>query len=114
MKIKICIELRCKNTQTTKNYCRLHYLKNWKVLREETQKKAADRLNKYVDGLCKKNPEKFVDAVKKDIASDNEEVKSIGMEVSVDETDLLFGGSGLRDDESLDKLISDIKLDKDY
>ena len=46
MKIKICIEEGCKNVQTTKDYCRLHYLKNWKKIKVLQQKKAAERLNK--------------------------------------------------------------------
>ena len=113
MKIKICIEPGCKNAQTVKNYCRLHYLKNWKDLREEAQRKAAARLNNYVEGICKKNPEKYVDAVRRDIRSDREETSKPGGEFALDETDLLFGDAGLKD-ESLDKLISSIKIDKDY
>ncbi|OGQ22574.1 MAG: hypothetical protein A3I05_04450 [Deltaproteobacteria bacterium RIFCSPLOWO2_02_FULL_44_10] len=66
-RIRICKEDDCKNAATTSGYCRLHYLKNWKTIREEKQTKAADRLNKYVEGICKRNPDGYVEEIRKGI-----------------------------------------------
>jgi hypothetical protein len=112
-KIKICTEPGCKNTQTTKHLCRLHYLKNWKKLKEESQKKAADRLNRYVEGLCKKNPERYMDQIRRDIRTGKGE--GIGLdEPLADDSDISFEDTGLKEEDNIDKLISHIKLDKDF
>ncbi len=114
-KIKICVEPDCKNVQTTESYCRLHYLKNWKAIRETAQKKAAERLNKYVDGICKKYPDKYVDMIRREIKTGKGDFQNAGEEAPVDEFAEGFSENlGFHDDESLDKLLSRIKIDKDY
>lgn len=113
MKIKICIEPDCKNEQTTKDYCRLHYLKNWKELKEAEQKKAADKLNKYVDGICKKFPEKYVDVIRREIRSDKGDIARSVDEPETPSSEDLYA-VGFQDDDGLDKMISRIKLDKDF
>ena len=112
VKIKICIEEGCKNAQTTEKYCRLHYLKNWKKIREETQKKAADRLNKYVDGICKKNPDRYVDVIRREIKTGSGEIVKATDEVGDNMEEGL--DMGFQDDEVLDQLLSRIKVDKDF
>jgi hypothetical protein len=112
-KIKICIESGCKNAQTTKDYCRLHYLKNWKILKEEEQKKAADRLNKYVEGICKKFPEKYVDVIRRDIRSDRTDFVGAPEDGEPGSSEDLYG-VGFKDDDGIDRLITKIKLDKDF
>ena len=116
MKIKICIEEGCKNVQTTKDYCRLHYLKNWKKIKENQEKKAADRLNKYVEGICKKYPDRYMEVIRREIKSGKPDAQ-----VAVDDaiaggdlTDDLFEELGIKDEDGLDKLLSNIKLDKNY
>lgn len=114
MKIKICIEEGCQNAQTTKDYCRLHYLRNWKNIKETARLKAADRLNKYVDGLCKKFPEKYVDVIRRDIKTGKDDF-GFDESASADEiSEDVFGKSGFQDDDSIDRLISHIKVDKDF
>ncbi len=113
MKIKICIEPACQNTSSTKGYCRLHYLKNWKTLKENEQKKAAERLNRYVDGICKKNPDKSTEAIRRDIRSDKGQYQQFLDDPAGSEEDLA-GALSYQDDEAIDKLLSHIKVDKDY
>lgn len=113
MKIKICIEPGCKNAQTTKDFCRLHYLRNWKKIKDAEQKKAAERLNKYVDGIVKKFPEKYVDVIRREIKSDRGEFQKALGEEGGDEADNLYE-SGFREDDGIDQLITKIKLDKDF
>lgn len=66
-KIKICKEPNCKDAATTSGYCRLHYLKNWKRLRKDEQKRAARKLNKYIENMMRRHPDRYVEAIKKDI-----------------------------------------------
>ena len=57
-RIKICKEEECHNSVTTRGYCRLHYLRNWKRIRDAHKQVAARRLNRYIEQVCKENPEK--------------------------------------------------------
>ena len=116
MKIKICVETGCKNTQTTKGYCRLHYLKNWKEIREASRKKSADKLNKYVEGLCKKFPERYLDVIRREIKNGKGHEGEASEDSGVGEmSEGVFESFGYSDDEeSLDRLISRLKIDKDF
>ena len=115
VKIKICIEQGCKNAQTTKDYCRLHYLKNWKSIKEVAQKKAADRLNKYVDGICNKHPDKYVDVVRRDIRQGKgDQVKAVDEGMTGNHGEGFSEDLGFENDEGLDRLLTNIKLDKNY
>lgn len=69
--IKLCKEEECQNEQSTLGYCRLHYLKNWKKIREKTRKKAITNLNKYVDHIMKKHPDNYLEAIKQDLRDGN-------------------------------------------
>ncbi len=115
MKIKICTEEGCNNTQTTKDFCRLHYLKNWRAIKEKAKKKAADQLNKYVDGICKKHPDKYIDVIRKQVRSGSEFILPVdeGMSSGGPNTTEVFDDFGMKD-ESIDRLLSNIKLDKDF
>ncbi|HEX5038182.1 MAG TPA: hypothetical protein VFX30_13580 [bacterium] len=112
MKIKICIEPGCKNASTTKDFCRLHYLKNWKGIKEAEQKKAADKLNKYVEGIVKKFPDRYVDVIRREIRTDRGDLQRAVDEPSEEMES--FENFAMTDDEGLDRLISKIKLDKDF
>jgi hypothetical protein len=112
MKIKICIEPGCKNASTAKDFCRLHYLKNWKGIKEVEQKKAADKLNKYVEGIVKKFPDRYVDVIRREIRTDRGDLqRAVDEPAEEAESYETFVISG---DEGLDRLISKIKLDKEF
>ena len=113
-KVKICSEPDCHNAQTSQSYCRLHYVKNWRKLKEERQKKAADKLNKYVDGICKKHPEKYVDVIRREIRDGSGEFVRALDDVGGDVLDEIGENMGFQDEESLDRLVSKIRLDKDF
>ncbi len=110
MKIKICTEAGCKNSQTVKDYCRLHYLKNWKKLKEKEKKAAVDRLNRYVEGICKKHPDRYVDVIRREVHEEKGDFEPLG-ELSPDD---FSDGFTFKDDEGLDNLLSRIKIDKDF
>jgi hypothetical protein len=63
----LCKEKDCQNAATTSGYCRLHYLKNWRKIRERQKKRAAASLNRYVERVMKKNPNNYLDTIKHDL-----------------------------------------------
>ncbi|MDO8462536.1 MAG: hypothetical protein Q7S98_06765 [Deltaproteobacteria bacterium] len=109
-KIRICTESKCQNAQTTQGYCRLHYLKNWKQLKEAAKKKAADKLNRYVEGICKKSPENYMGDIKKDLKSEKSFDRAADGGGFSEEIEQVLEDMGYQDDTTLDKLISNIKV----
>lgn len=68
-RIRICKEEDCKNAATSGGYCRLHFLKNWKRLKEEEHERAAKKLNRYVESIMRRHPERYVEIIKKELRS---------------------------------------------
>lgn len=68
-RIRICKEEGCKNAATTGGFCRLHYLKNWKRLKREEQKRAAKRLNRYIESVVRRHPDRYLEIIKRDLRS---------------------------------------------
>lgn len=111
-RIKICKEKDCHNAQTTGGFCRLHYLKNWKKIRAEKKKKATKSLNRYVEAILKRNPDHYMDEIKKDIRSKDFEER-VGEEFGPTEEDFSLFDSNTTDAE-IDEIITRIKGEKDY
>ncbi len=106
-KIKICTELDCQNAQTTQDYCRLHYLKNWRELKEKQKKKDDKKLNRYVEGIMKRNREAP--------ASRSQSEEGVAPTPSAsEEVNRLIEDLGYADPQSVDHLIENLKVDKDY
>lgn len=112
-RIKICTEPGCNNTQTTKGYCRLHYLKNWKKIKAEKHKKAADRLNKFIENIVAKNPDRYVEVLKKEIRSKGLD-KAAKEEYSSELEDIykIFNDPGYEAD--IEKLIQGLKVEDEF
>ena len=47
----------------------MHYLKNWKRLRREEQRRAAKRLNRYIESVVRRHPDRYLEVIKKEIRS---------------------------------------------
>lgn len=67
--IKICKEADCTNAATTEGYCRLHYLRHWKHIKDEARRKAAKKLNRYIEHIVRRHPDRYVEMIKKDLRS---------------------------------------------
>lgn len=112
VKIKICREPGCHNSTTTKGYCRLHYLSNWKRLKEESKERAAKKLNRYIEYVMKKHPDRYMEIIKKDL-------RTPGFEDYVEDN---FGfdekepevQNGQNFDEDLEELIRKLKVEKGF
>jgi hypothetical protein len=115
-KIKICEEADCKNVQSTKRYCRLHYLKNWKKVKEQEGKKSASKLNRYVEGIVKKHPDRYMEVIRKDLSGRGEldfEEGSAGA-ASNDDVEEVLHDLGYPDEDTLNNILSRIKIDKAF
>ncbi|MBI2982179.1 MAG: hypothetical protein HYY44_07820 [Deltaproteobacteria bacterium] len=111
--IKICTETGCRNVQTTRGYCRLHYLKNWKNLKQEAEKKASERLNRYVEGIVKKYPDRYMEMIRKDLRG-KKEFEPFLDDPTEEDVEGILEDIGAIDDESLEKMISQLRINKDF
>lgn len=109
-KIKLCKEKNCSNQQTTRGYCRLHYLKNWKKIKEDEKKKAAKDLNRYVENIVKRNPDKSAEAVRQELAGGDFDFEA--RRKGSDELDDVISDLGYKSD--LDYIFDNIKLDDSF
>ncbi|OGQ50244.1 MAG: hypothetical protein A3I09_02470 [Deltaproteobacteria bacterium RIFCSPLOWO2_02_FULL_47_10] len=110
-RIRICKEENCHNVQTTGGYCRLHYLKNWKKIKQETSTRAAKRLSRYIDSICKEHPKKYLEVIKEDINSDKFKKRDNTTD-EVDELYRIFNEPTYEED--IERLIHDLKIEKGF
>lgn len=111
-KIKICKDKGCHNAQTTEGFCRLHYLRSWKKLQAEKKKKAAKNLNRYVESILKRYPDRYVEQIKKDIRSkDFEDRIESSFKPEEEPVSVLEQGAS---DEELDDILQNLKIEKDF
>lgn len=72
-----CLQKGCRERATTKGYCRIHYIANWKRIRLNRQMKAERRLNSYVNRLVKKYPKEYLEKIKEGLESEEKFVESL-------------------------------------
>jgi hypothetical protein len=83
-KVKACAERGCRKPGISHGFCRLHYLANWRALKEDEKVRAERRLNAYVDRLAKRYPTDYLEKIKEGI--ENEETFKKTMEqLEIDE-----------------------------
>ncbi len=105
----VCREVACEGLATTGGYCRLHYIKNWKQIKRKELILREKKLNQYIEELIAKYPDKYIEAIRQDLASDKDFAKVI-YDLDLDENidDFEIDGS-----DSVDSLIDTIKRDFD-
>jgi hypothetical protein len=111
--IRICKETDCHNAASTKGYCRLHYLAHWKKIKEDAKRRATRKLDKYIEDVMRRHPERYLEVIKEDLESPN-------FEQYIDET---FGGDAPESsrplespayDEEIELLIKKFKIERGY
>ncbi|MFH1873772.1 MAG: hypothetical protein ABH859_01110 [Pseudomonadota bacterium] len=110
-RIKICKHKDCQNAATTAGYCRLHYLKNWKKIKREEEIKAAKTLNSYIESVCQKHPDRYMEVIKSDIRSKNFEDR-LQETFGYEEPENLFDDPAC--DEEITFVLKKLKIYKDY
>lgn len=113
-RIKICKEEGCHNAQTTGGYCRLHYLKHWKQIKAEATEKSAKRLNKYVDFMARKNPDRYIDDIKKELRQRRFEPSGDQAEETGAVPDLVDRLFGTDEKEEIEDILKELKIEKDF
>lgn len=93
----VCREVACEGLGTTGGYCRLHYIKNWKKVKRKEVILKERKLNGYIEELVAKYPDKYIDAIRLDLASDKEFAKVIA-DLDLDESIDDFEGEGEGDE----------------
>ncbi len=105
-RVRICKQEGCSTPQTTGGFCRLHYLQNWKALKEEKAKRAQKNLDRYVERMAgvKKQPTEEEGEAAEGTQKGDEAVfeEDFGEFVDV-----------LSREENLDKILNGIKVE-DY
>lgn len=103
-RVRICKQEGCSTPQTTQGFCRLHYLANWKALREEKAKRAQKNLDRYVERM----------AGTKKPATDEEGETEGGAkgDEAVFEEDFGEFVDVLSREENLDKILNGIKVEE--
>jgi hypothetical protein len=80
----------CDNESTTESYCRYHYLALWKRNKVKAKILQGGKLDKYIEDLTAKYPDKYLEMLRKDLASEkdfNLIVAEMDVEDSGDEAD---------------------------
>ena len=112
-KIRICKEPKCNNEATTKGFCRLHYLKNWKTIKTGQEKEAATRLNKYIEHIIEQHPNRYIDVIKKEIKAKRfEKTANADYEPEMDDIYKLFNDPGYEED--IERLIKELKIEDNF
>lgn len=99
------MESECKAEAKSHGYCRLHYIKNWKLIKLNSQIKAERKLNHYIDRLSRKYPQDYIEKLKEGLEDEGkfkETVDALEMEDEQNEE---------TESEFLEKFLRDIKVD---
>lgn len=70
-----CREVACDSAVVGAGYCRLHYIKNWKQLKAKEQILAEGKLDRFIEELVAKFPDKYIEAIRFDLSNEVEFAK---------------------------------------
>lgn len=105
---KMCRETACENPATTKGYCRLDYIKNWKKIKRKEMILKEGKLNQYIEELVSKYPDKYIDVIRQDLSTEvnfNKVIHDLELDESMEDLDY--------DSDSIDSLIGSIRKEDD-
>lgn len=72
-----CREPGCEHDHVLNGYCRLHYIKNWRKIKRKEAILASGQLNNYVEELVSKYPDKYLEVIRQDLASEKDWAKVV-------------------------------------
>lgn len=104
----MCREIACESSSSTAGYCRLHYIKNWKKIKRKELILREKKLNQYIEELVSKYPDKYIEAIKQDLADEtafSKVIYDLELDESVDDIPV--------DDEADEAIIDNIKREFD-
>ena len=74
---KRCREPGCDLDFSMSGYCRMHYIKNWRKIKRKEAILASGQLNNYVEELVNKYPDKYLEVIRQDLASEKDWAKVV-------------------------------------
>jgi hypothetical protein len=105
---RMCRETGCENPPSTKGYCRLDYIKNWKKIKRKEMILKEGKLNQYIEELVSKYPDKYIEVIRQDLSTEvnfNKVIHDLELDESIDDLDY--------DGDSIDSLIGAIRKEED-
>lgn len=84
---RLCRVRDCDQIAAVEIYCRYHYLMNWKRIQAKREILAGGKLERYVDELTSRYPDKFLDILRKDLRTEKDFLAAIA-ELEIDESAL--------------------------
>lgn len=110
-RVRLCKEKDCRNPTTTMGFCRIHYLKNWKQIKDQQKQKAIQNLNKYIDHIMKKNPDGYVEAIREDLRNYDQFSRKVDNYFYDDEFSDVLDELGRED---VARIVNNLKVDDNY
>ena len=84
---RLCKVRDCDQISNVEGYCRYHYLLLWKKIQTRKHILVGGKLEKYVEDLMARYPDKFVEVIKKDLKTEKDFL-SVIQELEIDESAL--------------------------
>lgn len=84
---RLCRVRDCDQVSTVEGYCRFHYLLLWKKIQVRKAILIDGKLEKYVEDLTSRYPDKFLEMIRKDLKTEKEFLSAI-QELEIDESAL--------------------------
>ncbi len=110
-RIKICREEGCQDAATTGGYCRLHYLRRWKEIRASKKRTAAKKLNRYIERVCRENPDDYAEVIKRDLQNPDFD-SYIEDNFGTEEAELQFDAEA--SEEEIEEIIRRLKIEEGF
>ncbi|MGE3261226.1 MAG: hypothetical protein AB7K68_05560 [Bacteriovoracia bacterium] len=98
-----CREPGCEHDFILTGFCRMHYIKNWRKIKRKEAILASGQLNNYVEELVSKYPDKYLDVIRQDLASEKDWSKVV-VDLELDSVDDDAGG-----DEELEGAVEGVR-----
>lgn len=92
-------------------YCRVHYLRNWKDIKEKQKKKAIKNLNKYIDHIMHKHPEGYMEIIREDLRNQDQFSRKAEGFLSEDDYHDIMDELG---NDDIERIIGNIKVDDSF
>lgn len=111
-RIKLCREKGCSDAATTGGYCRLHYLRRWKQIKDSQRASAAKKLNRYIERICKQNPDDYLEVIKRDLKKPDFEESVVH---SLDFSEGAASSTSEEEDEAeIERIIKKLKVEEGF
>jgi len=96
-----CVERNCDSPSSTKGFCRLHYISNWKNVKKREAILIDGKLQDFIEDLAKKYPLKSIELVLNDLSDEKSFFAALNeMDIeSMDDDQDSISEDGIEDDD---------------